>query len=349
MNRKDQHADLANAFFQAGPNDFDLIRLVHTGFPEMGLAETDLTTEILDTKLTAPFFINAMTGGSDMTRELNHKLATVAKATGLMMATGSVSAALKDPTTADSFTIVRETYPEGFLVANIGAGSSVTDAQRAVDLFEANALQVHINVPQELVMPEGDRDFHGWLSKIEAIIHHVSVPVIVKEVGFGMSRETVQDLVNIGASAIDVSGRGGTSFTQIENARRPQQELAYLQDFGQSTPESLLEALEVPQIFDLIASGGIRNAYDIYKALLLGARACGVSGKILHTVRNQGIEAGIQLVEDWKKQLRMLMTLTGQKNLVDLRHVPLVFSGSLLEWCENRSIDIRKYSLREPS
>lgn len=349
MNRKDQHADLANAFFQAGPNDFDLIRLVHTGFPEMALAETDLTTEILDTKLTAPFFINAMTGGSDMTRELNHKLATVAKATGLMMATGSVSAALKDPTTADSFTIVRETYPEGFLVANIGAGSSVTDAQRAVDLFEANALQVHVNVPQELVMPEGDRDFRGWLSKIEAIIHHVSVPVIVKEVGFGMSRETVQDLVNIGASAIDVSGRGGTSFTQIENARRPQQELAYLQDFGQSTPESLLEALEVPQIFDLIASGGIRNAYDIYKALLLGARACGVSGKILHTVRNQGIAAGIQLVEDWKKQLRMLMTLTGQKNLVDLRHVPLVFSGSLLEWCENRSIDIRKYSLREPS
>lgn len=349
MNRKDQHADLANAFFQAGPNDFDLIRLVHTGFPEMALAETDLTTEILDTKLTAPFFINAMTGGSDMTRELNHKLATVAKATGLMMATGSVSAALKDPTTADSFTIVRETYPEGFLVANIGAGSSVTDAQRAVDLFEANALQVHVNVPQELVMPEGDRDFRGWLSKIEAIIHHVSVPVIVKEVGFGMSRETVQDLVNIGASAIDVSGRGGTSFTQIENARRPQQELAYLQDFGQSTPESLLEALEVPQIFDLIASGGIRNAYDIYKALLLGARACGVSGKILHTVRNQGIEACIQLVEDWKKQLRMLMTLTGQKNLVDLRHVPLVFSGSLLEWCENRSIDIRKYSLREPS
>lgn len=349
MNRKDQHADLANAFFQAGPNDFDLIRLVHTGFPEMALAETDLTTEILDTKLTAPFFINAMTGGSDMTRELNHKLATVAKATGLMMATGSVSAALKDPTTADSFTIVRETYPEGFLVANIGAGSSVTDAQRAVDLFEANALQVHVNVPQELVMPEGDRDFRGWLSKIEAIIHHVSVPVIVKEVGFGMSRETVQDLVNIGASAIDVSGRGGTSFTQIENARRPQQELAYLQDFGQSTPESLLEALEVPKIFDLIASGGIRNAYDIYKALLLGARACGVSGKILHTVRNQGIEAGIQLVEDWKKQLRMLMTLTGQKNLVDLRHVPLVFSGSLLEWCENRSIDIRKYSLREPS
>lgn len=349
MNRKDQHADLANAFFQAGPNDFDLIRLVHTGFPEMALAETDLTTEILDTKLTAPFFINAMTGGSDMTRKLNHKLATVAKATGLMMATGSVSAALKDPTTADSFTIVRETYPKGFLVANIGAGSSVTDAQRAVDLFEANALQVHVNVPQELVMPEGDRDFRGWLSKIEAIIHHVSVPVIVKEVGFGMSRETVQDLVNIGASAIDVSGRGGTSFTQIENARRPQQELAYLQDFGQSTPESLLEALEVPQIFDLIASGGIRNAYDIYKALLLGARACGVSGKILHTVRNQGIEAGIQLVEDWKKQLRMLMTLTGQKNLVDLRHVPLVFSGSLLEWCENRSIDIRKYSLREPS
>lgn len=346
MNRKDQHAALANAFYQDGPNDFDLIRLLHTGFPEMAVAETDLTVDVLDTTLSTPFYINAMTGGSEKTRELNRKLAEVAKACDLMMATGSVSAALKDPTTADSFTIVRETHPDGYLLANIGAGVSVPDAQRAVALFDANALQVHVNVPQELVMPEGDRDFRGWLTNIEDIVNHIEVPVIVKEVGFGMTRETIQQLVNIGVTAIDVSGRGGTSFTRIENARRHEHELDYLTDFGQSTPESLVEALEVPQIFDLLASGGIRNAYDIYKSLVLGARACGVSGTILHTVSKKGVEAGIQQVEAWKAQLRLLMTLTGQKDLKDLRHVPVTFSGNLLQWCHNRSIDIRKYSLR---
>lgn len=346
MNRKDEHAALAMDFYRESGNDFDLIRLVHNSFPEMSVAETSLTTEILDREFPLPFFINAMTGGSEKTKEYNRQLAEVAKECDLMMATGSVSAALKDPNVADSFTVVRQVNPKGFIASNIGAGSNLEQAQRAVDLLEANALQIHVNVAQELVMPEGDRDFSQWLAKIETIVRHLPVPVIVKEVGFGMSRKMVQQLVDCGVTAIDISGRGGTSFTRIENARRPQQELAYLTDFGQSTPEALLEALEVPQIFDLIASGGIQNAYDIYKALVLGARSCGVSGKMLHTVINGGPEAGIRLVEDWSKELRLLMTLTGQRNLKDLREVPVTFSGSLLEWCFNREIDIKKYSLR---
>lgn len=346
MNRKDEHAALAMDFYQERGNDFDLIRLVHDHFPEMSVAETDLSVELLNREFPLPFFINAMTGGSEKTKEYNRQLAEVAKECNLMMATGSVSAALKDPSVADSFTIVRQTNPEGFIVSNLGAGTTLEQAQRAVDLLEANALQIHLNVAQELVMPEGDRDFSQWLNKIETIVANLSVPVIVKEVGFGMSRKMVQQLVDCGVTAIDISGRGGTSFTKIENARRPYQELAYLGDFGQSTPEALLEALEVPQIFDLIASGGIQNAYDIYKALVLGAKSCGVSGKMLHTVINGGVDAGIQLVQDWEKQLRMLMTLTGQKNLRDLRQVPVVFCGSLLEWCVNREIDSKKYSMR---
>lgn len=346
MNRKDEHAALAMDFYREGGNDFDLIRLVHNSFPEMSVAETSLATELLDREFPLPFFINAMTGGSEKTKEYNRQLAEVAKECGLMMATGSVSAALKDPSVADSFTIVRQVNPQGFIASNIGAGSNLEQAQRAVDLLEANALQIHVNVAQELVMPEGDRDFSQWLAKIETIVRHLPVPVIVKEVGFGMSRKMVQQLVDCGVTAIDISGRGGTSFTRIENARRPQQELAYLADFGQSTPEALLEALEVPQIFDLIASGGIQNAYDIYKSLVLGARSCGVSGKMLHTVINGGPEAGIRLVADWSQELRLLMTLTGQRNLKDLREVPVTFSGSLLEWCLNREIDIKKYSLR---
>lgn len=346
MNRKDEHAALAMAFYNESGNDFDLIRLVHDSFPEMSVADTDLSVELLNQNFPLPFFINAMTGGSPKNKEYNRQLSEVARECGLMMATGSVSAALKDASVADSFTIVRQTNPHGFICSNLGAGVTLEQAQQAVDLLEANALQIHLNVAQELVMPEGDRDFANWLAKIESIVHKLPVPVIVKEVGFGMSRKMVQQLVDCGVTAIDISGRGGTSFTKIENARRQAQELAYLSDFGQSTPEALLEALEVPQIFDLIASGGIQTAYDIYKALVLGARSCGVSGKMLHTVIHGGTDAGIQLVQAWKQQLRMLMTLTGQKDLKDLRQVPVVFEGSLLEWCLNREIDIKKYSMR---
>ena len=115
---------------------------------------------------------------------------------------------------------MRKENPDGLIFANIGAGLGVEEAKRALDLFQANALQIHVNVPQELVMPEGDRDFTNWLTKIEAIVQAVEVPVIVKEVGFGMSQETLEKLTSIGVQAADVSGQGGTSFTQIENARR---------------------------------------------------------------------------------------------------------------------------------
>lgn len=137
-----------------------------------------------------------------------------------MMATGSVSAALKDPSVADSYTVVRKVNPNGLILGNMGAGRTSEDAKKIVNLLQADGMQIHLNVPQELVMPEGDHDFHEWQKNIEETIQQLSVPVIVKEVGFGMSKETIQQLQLLGAQAADVSGRGGTSFSQIENARR---------------------------------------------------------------------------------------------------------------------------------
>ena len=135
-----------------------------------------------------------MTGGSQRAKEINQQLGIIAKETGLLVATGSVSAALKDASLADTYQIMRKENPDGLIFANIGAGLGVEEAKRALDLFQANALQIHVNVPQELVMPEGDRDFTNWLTKIEAIVQAVEVPVIVKEVGFGMSQETLENL-----------------------------------------------------------------------------------------------------------------------------------------------------------
>lgn len=344
MNRKDEHISLAKAFHQPKQNDFDAVRLIHDPLPETAVANVDIGTELLGSRHSSPFFINAMTGGSPKAQEINQQLAEIAKACDLMMATGSVSAALKDESLTESFTIVRKTHPTGFLMANVGANVSVEQALKAVELFQADALQLHLNAPQELVMPEGDRDFTGILRNIEMIIQHVDVPVVVKEVGFGMTRETILQLLTAGVETVDISGRGGTSFTQIENARRSKREMDYLAEFGQSTVVSLIEAAQVPRSIDTIASGGIRNAFDIFKALILGADSVGISGTILNQLLTNGQEATLVLIQGWQEELRLLYTMVGRTNTKALESVPVVFTDDVLQWCLARNIDIRKYA-----
>lgn len=346
MNRKDEHVSLARAFHQKPKeNDFDAIRLVHSSLVAARPEDIDLSTEILGLKLSAPFYINAMTGGSEKTKKINHDLAIVARETNLMMATGSVSAALKDPAVADSYTVVREVNPNGLILGNMGAGRTSDDAKRIVDLLQADGMQIHLNVPQELVMPEGDRDFHEWPENIQITIQQLPVPVIIKEVGFGMSKETIQQLQSLGVKAVDVSGRGGTSFSQIENARRKKRELNYLDDWGQSTVISLLEAQEVDEL-TLLASGGIRDAYDIFKALCLGAKAVGISATILDHLLSNGIDATVEMIEDWKIQLRRLYLMTDKATTADLIHNPIILSGAPKEWCQARGIDYKKLATR---
>lgn len=346
MNRKDEHVSLAKAFHKSKENSFDDVRVIHQSLPQSSYFQTSIETELFGQKLTSPFFINAMTGGSEKTTLINQQLAILAKETDLMLATGSVSAALKDPSLTDSFKIVRQEFPEGILLANIGAGSSLENAKRGVELFQADALQIHLNAPQELVMPEGDRDFTNWLTLIEEITTHLDVPVIVKEVGFGMTRQTMQQLLDVGVKSIDVAGSGGTSFTQIENARRKKREFSYLNDFGVTTVESLLEANEVPIPFELIASGSIRHSYDIFKALCFGAKTVGLSASLLNHLLVNDLEDTIALVKQWQQELVSLYTLVGAKTTADLKQVPLLLSGTNKTWCEARGIDFTKYSQR---
>ncbi|MDT2759894.1 type 2 isopentenyl-diphosphate Delta-isomerase [Enterococcus xiangfangensis] len=347
MNRKDEHVSLARAFHhKIKENDFDAVRLIHSSLVTTRPEAIDLSTEFLGLKLSVPFYINAMTGGSEKTKQINHDLAIIARETNLMMATGSVSAALKDPTVADSYTIIRQVNPNGLILGNMGAGRTSADAKKIVDLLQADGLQIHLNVPQELVMPEGDRDFHTWSENIQETIQQSTVPVIVKEVGFGMDYKTIQRLKTLGVAAIDVSGRGGTSFSQIENARRPKKELDYLADWGQSTVISLLEAQNDPEMI-LLASGGIRNAFDIFKALCLGAKAVGISATILDRLLSHGIEAAIEMIEDWKVQLHRLYLMTDKTTTADLIRNPLILSGAPKEWCQARGIDYKKLAVRK--
>lgn len=346
MNRKDEHLSLAKAFHKERTNDFDQIRFVHQSFAELSFEAVDISSQFLGFIFPQPFYINAMTGGSQRAKEINQQLGIIAKETGLLTAVGSVSAALKDASLSDTYQMMRKENPNGKIFANIGAGLSVDVAQRAVDLLEADGLQIHVNIPQELVMPEGDRDFNGWLDSIEAIVSALCVPVIVKEVGFGMSSETMEELVWRGVKAVDVSGQGGTSFTQIENARREKRELRFLDDWGQSTVISLLEATNWQHDLTILASGGIRNSLDIVKALSLGAKSVGVAGTILNQLMTNGLEETIRLIHQWEEELKLLYTMLGKQNTLALTTTDLIFSSEISHWCESRGIPYHHFAKR---
>jgi len=345
INRKNEHVSLSENFYQDADSSFKDVQFIHHSFPNMKVSEVDLTTSLGPLDFQVPFFINAMSGGSEWTGKLNKKLATVAHETGLAIATGSISAGLRNPEVEDSYKVMRQENPDGLVFANLGAGHGPKNAKRAIDLIEADALQIHINAPQEVVMPEGDRDFSQWIENIQAIVEAIDVPLIVKEVGFGMSRETVQALQNVGVKYIDISGTGGTNFAQIENFRRKEHKLDGLESWGQTTTVSLLEAMEVQKDSHIISSGGIRTAQDIVKSLAMGASVVGISSQFMHMVLKD-TELAIEQVEQWKLEIERTMTLLSAQSVADLQQTDLIITGKTADWAELRDINLKKYAKR---
>lgn len=339
--RKDEHLALAEAEYRRHQpvSSLEQVRLIHQSLPELKIS--DVSTAIRDENFnfTTPFYIEAMTGGSIRTGRINQQLAEAAKETGLAMAVGSQSVALKDKDAIESFTIARDTNPDGFIMANIGAGHSAQSAQQVVDMIGANALEVHVNVAQEVVMPEGDENFL-WLDNIIEIIQTVSVPVLIKEVGFGMNAATIKKLYENGAEYVNIGGRSGTNFAVIENRRYRDKKFNYdfLYDWGQTTAESLLEAQSLQQKPIIFATGGIQNPLDVLKAQVLGAKAVGVAGHFLHTTLQDGTTGLINEITNWQQQLRKLYALVGARSANDLTKVPYVLSPELQNYKDQRQL-----------
>jgi isopentenyl-diphosphate Delta-isomerase len=347
--RKDDHLRLATSLAVDSNSGFDDIKLLHNPFPEIAYDDTNISTSIGPVPLQVPVLINAMTGGSRASYAINQSLAVVARETGMAMAVGSQRAALHDSSVRDTYTIVRATNPDGVIIANLGADATPKEAIEAVQMLDADLLQLHVNVPQELVMPEGDRNFSGMLRSIERIVQTSPVPVIVKEVGFGMSAETYRKLFDLGVKIVDVGGRGGTNFVAIENKRRQNIAMLDLTDWGQTTIVSLLEACDWYRRMDLIASGGIRNPLDVIKSLACGARAVGMAGWFLRTVQAVGIDGLLEQIQRWFMEIRTIMTMLGCKTIDELCQVPFIITGESAEWCQARGIDTSLYARRKRS
>jgi len=254
-----------------GDNGFSDIHLIHQSLPELAFEEVDPATVFLNKKIAAPLLINAMTGGNKELAKINQSMARIARKTRIAMAVGSQKAGLEDPELRFTYTIAREENPDGVLLANLSASCLPEEADAAVEMIKADGMQLFLNAPQELVMEEGERDFRHILRNIRAIQERVRVPVIVKEVGFGMSKETITRLYEAGVRYVDVGGSGGTNFIYIENCRQQGKDSrSEITHWGIPTAISLLEGLSLQLPVSFIASGGITSVLEAAKALALG-------------------------------------------------------------------------------
>jgi isopentenyl-diphosphate delta-isomerase len=310
------------------------IRFVHQTLPELNMRAIDTSLSIYGKTLQSPLLISCMTGGTEEARRINRNLAAAAQHAGVAMGLGSMRAAVVRPETAHTFQ-VRDVAPDILLFANIGAvqlnyGFTVDQCRRAVDLVRADVLVLHLNPLQEALQPEGDINWAELLPKIEGVVKTIGVPVIAKEVGWGISQRAAVQLSQAGVAGIDVAGAGGTSWSQVEMYRAKtdvqRRVAAAFVDWGIPTADSIRNVRAVDPDMPVIASGGLKNGVDGAKCLALGATLFGMAGPFLRsaTESEQAVQDEIDVVV---RQLCVTMLCTGAANLAALRQVELASSG----------------------
>ena len=310
---------------------FERYHFTHLALPELNLEDINLESEIFNRRLNAPILISSMTGGTDEAGRINRTLAEAAQETKIAMGLGSQRAAIDDPQLQSTFQ-VRQYAPDILLFANLGAvqlnyGYGLKECQLAVEMIDADALVLHLNPLQEAVQPEGDGNFSGLLAKIEGVCNNLSVPVIVKEVGWGISAKTAHQLAEAGVSAIDVAGAGGTSWSQVEMHRSNDPYQARLAgafiDWGIPTTQALINVQSGVPGMIIFASGGVRDGIDIAKSIALGASLGGMAGPFLKAA-NDSLEATIATIQLIQKQIQVAMFASGAADIANLKSTELV-------------------------
>lgn len=319
--RKKDHVDLTvkDGTQYSKSAGFDRYRFVHNALPEVNMEDVSTQATLLGRSFDFPLFISSMTGGYGDAGPVNAIIAEFCEVYNLPFGVGSQRAMLENHAVTETFSIVRQKAPSAFICSNIGGsqligGLSKNQLKTLIDCIQANAVIVHLNPLQELMQPEGDRNFRGILDGIEKLVLDTELPVIVKETGAGISKYDAKRLLNVGVSVIDVAGAGGTSWAKVENFRSSNKEAHHeFDEWGTPTTECLKDvaSLQWERSFEVIASGGIRSAFDIAKSFCLGANFTAAAQPIIKAVVQDGYEGLEELYKLWKYDLSRILTLLG--------------------------------------
>ncbi len=346
---KDVEAHRTNLGLRA--SGFDDVYLVHNCLPEINKKALDLEIDFLDKRLRAPLLIASMTGGHPDTKAVNAALAGAAEELGIGIGVGSQRAAIEDPGLEDSFRVVRDKAPGAFIYGNVGAAQlnefGIEGIERAVEMIEADAMAVHLNFLQEAIQPEGNVDAIGCLSAIKKLCAELSVPVIVKETGAGISHSQAVAIAGAGVAAIDVGGLGGTSWAGVETYRAQKRGDVLADHLGRRfwnwgipTAVSIVESsISVP----VIATGGVRSGTDVAKSLALGASLCGIALPLVAPAL-KGQKDVIEKLNLIVEELKVAMFLSGCRTLRELGDAPVVITGNTKEFLEQRGFETIKFA-----
>ena len=335
--RKVEHIDIINkhADTHCQSGYFDRLRLIHRALPEITLDDIDPSVTFLGKKIAFPLIISSMTGGDhELLRQINRNLAVAAQATHVAMAVGSQRVMFEQPGAKASFAL-RSLAPDVPMISNLGAvqlnyGFGLTQCKEAVETLSADGLYFHVNALQEAIQPEGNTDFSSLLKKIENINQQLTVPVLIKEVGCGMHFKDIKRCIDAGIGYIDIAGQGGTSWSSIEYHRNPSVTNPGKQfsDWGIPTPVALKMAAPFMNDVHIISSGGLRNALDMVKSVILGARLCGMAGSLLQAAIDSA-DRVIEEIEALKRAFSIAMFLLGVPNIDCLRGKSQLFLETL--------------------
>lgn len=332
--RKKEHIELSltdKVGFREKNNGFGNYDFLHYAITEVDLNKIDFKTKFFKKIINFPFLISCMTGGTSEAENINSKLAIAANELNIPLGVGSQRQALENKKFHTSYKIIRKNAPKIPILGNIGASQVVLmkkfdEVKFLVDLIEANAMVIHVNPLQELIQKKGQPNFTGLIKKLEKLVKFLEVPLIVKEVGAGISKKAAEKLLNIGVKGIDVAGAGGTSWSGIEILRSKDDENSPFWDWGIPTSYCLKEvsSLKKKYKFSLIGSGGINSAFDAAKAFALGADFTASARIILQKLDKDGVEGVIGLVNDWFNTIKQILFLTGSNSLKELQKNKLI-------------------------
>jgi isopentenyl-diphosphate delta-isomerase len=325
--RKAEHIELAlDRRMQTGVSFFDDWELEHEALPEIDFEDIDTSVEFLGKKLSAPLLISCMTGGTSVAGPINLRLAEAAERSRIAVGVGSQRKALEDRSTRETFR-VREVAPTIPLLGNLGAvqlnyGFGLAELEAAVEMIEADALVLHLNPLQEAIQPEGQTHFADLLPRIGEATRKLSVPVVIKEVGNGISGRTARALAQEGVRIFDTAGLGGTSWARIEAQRAQDVELGEIfAGWGVPTPDSIRQLAAIEGI-SIIGSGGLRHGLDAAKAIALGADLVGMAYQFLEAA-TVSPESVVERIERIVRELKIAMLCVGARTIPELRQAKI--------------------------